>query len=187
MAHGSQLTSSSACASSTRLAASRKEASRFLLDDLIILLLRNPHGFARVELQQFARSKISTHLRDDIQDGGAAQIGENLHDSREDVVTHQDGNLVAPLGVHRIAASAGRRIVDHIIVHERSRVHEFERDSRLDSLVGHATAQSSRKQDKNRTQLFAALGMDIIKDLRKEQIVGLQCCGECLFVGTKLR
>jgi hypothetical protein len=55
----------------------------------------------------------------------------------EQVVAHEHGNQVVPLGIDRSLAPAGGRLVHHVIVQQGGRV---------DQLDGHACQNSSRRQ-----------------------------------------
>ena len=55
---------------------------------------------------------------------------------RQQEVAGEDGLQVAPLRVHRVDAAPRRRFIHHVVVVERTEVHELARDPALHGLVG---------------------------------------------------
>ena len=110
---------------SPRFHTSLEELSGLLVYYLEILLLSNPHGSARVELQQLAGGEHLSEMCDNGKDSAVVNVSRYADDLSQQVIPHEHRHLVGPKGRHRRSPTAGGRVVHHIIVHERCRVQQL--------------------------------------------------------------
>jgi hypothetical protein len=73
-----------------------------------------------------------------------AEGGCDLRRTGEQEVTGEDRLQVAPLGVHRLDSTASVGLVDHVVVVQRSDLHQLHRGGTHDHVLRHRTRLGRR-------------------------------------------
>jgi hypothetical protein len=74
--------------------------------------------------------------------------------------------VVAPAEVHRRHAAAGLGLVDHVVVVERSDLHQLDRHTTLDDVVGGVVApREGGGYGQDRAEALATCGDEVLGDL----------------------
>lgn len=104
----------------------------------------------------------STNLREDEDDLFVLQSREHLRSAGDDVVTGEDGFLLAPDDIHGRLASPRVRSIDDIVVHKTGRVnhlgnhgHSFLGFEQIRHSIQVVVEGSSNEHDDHRTERFA--------------------------------
>ena len=173
------------------LTADLEEVRRLLADALVVGILPRGDLIDRMILQNLALAQRADQMRQlDVDGRVIALLSDELERARKDIVTAQDGNLVAPLRIRRLSTASRIRLVDHIVVYEGCRVDELERHSH-----GHRTRTVERgsaaccQQEERRTQPLAPRGDKVHPDICDERRLGdnrllkrrLKCCKILLY------
>ena len=108
-------------------------------------------------------------------DLGAQRRGD-LRGPRQQEVAGQDGLQVAPLGVDRLDAAAGRRLVHHVVVVQRAGLHQLAGDAACDERSSRrigGTADLRGHHGQHRAQPLAAGDDEVRGDLGEVRVGGV--------------
>jgi len=132
------------------------------------------------------------HLQRDVaqhaQDVDAVVLEGHAERLDVQVVAEQDGDVVAPSGMHREAAPSEFRVVDDVVVNECRGVDELD-DRRVED--GHvavrlAAGQSAGHQHHRRPHPLAARVLQVLADLRDQLDARVDVPQECLVDAFKV-
>ncbi len=126
------------------------------------------------ELQHFALGDGIRRIGNDLHDRHAVEQHHHLKGARVQEISDENAGRIAEYFVGRLAASAQRGAVDHVIVQQSGGMDELDDGGRIDMLFALVPAGASRQKHQKRTQTLAAGVDDIGGHLVDERDLAVQ-------------
>lgn len=106
----------------------------FALDDLQVVAL-GEEGVAFLDLEHFAFAHFAGDTGEDTKCFGLEGRDNEVKGTREEVVGHEYGDIVAPVSIDGGSSTAERGFVNDVVVKECGGVDEFDSGGDADSVV----------------------------------------------------
>ena len=159
----------------------RREERGGLARDRVDVRVDGPVGVEEVlQLEHLPAAQLADGGREQGGDVGAERRGERRRPG-EQVVAGEDGHDVRPAGVHARDAPPGLGLVDHVVVVQRTEVHQLHRHPAGDGVVGdrpEALGGVGGADREGRAQPLAAGGDEVAGDVREERVLGADRAAE---------
>src|SRR5438093_3649623 len=141
------------------------ERGGLLRDDPDVVRLRRDTAALELELEDFRLGHRDRRARQGLHHGAIVVPHEHRERLRVQVVTDEDGGVVAPLRVRRRPSAAQRRLVDDIGVNERRRVKQLDDAREAHAPRAAVAGQARAQQQKYRAKAFAPGARDVAAHL----------------------
>src|SRR5438093_3014663 len=146
-------------------AARGDERGGLLRDDPHVVRLGRDAAALELELEDFRLGHRDRRARKGLHHGAIVVPHEHRERLRVQVVTDEDGGVVAPLRVRRRPAAPQRRLVDDIVVNERRRVKQLDDAREAHAPRAAVAGQARAQQQKYRAKAFAPGARDVAAHL----------------------
>ena len=147
------------------LCAAAEEIRGLAPDDLEVLVFGDVDVASLGKLVQLALNHPERDVAQQSYDVERILGERHRHRLDIEVVAEQDRDVVAPAGVHREPPAPQLRVVDDVVVHERSCVNELD-DRRVENgAIARVAGQPRRHQQHGGAHALAAARLDVLADL----------------------
>ena len=162
------------------MATGGQQTGRFLAHHLEILFLGQPHIETVESLGNLTPANGVSGIRQGSQDVLGKVLGHEIKGGSEDVITHQDGDLVPPFEVEGFLFTPDGGVIDDVIVHQCGHVDHFEGGPQNQGFLPNLSAITRGEDRKGGPGPFARRPGEIIHHLLNENIISLKGLGDDL-------
>src|SRR5690606_32359536 len=131
-------------------------------DDFKVIVLTGGRVVAFGDFENLALGRLGDGVGNHTQDSHVAVFDQNIHGTAVKKIPYQDTYLIAPLAVGCHAAASDAGTVDHIVVQQGGRMHEFDGSPDGDGHASLITRKPGIENRQKRPQAFAPVLNDVL-------------------------